>query len=199
MLQKNDSPLRQGYLRSLLTLRNFFLLSICVGGLIVLIDDIKSGSRFVTAVTVNLKDQPYTFWFVILFSCAGALSLLYIVFFIPSPRRQAPDSMIRDVIAFTLPVEAYKKFMNEGGQLEVSSKFVLERSHLKIAISKRILNQITASELTEWASFVETSNDVIYSEEDADVIDDTVFSLANPVTQGELSFDQCSKLLRDLD
>ena len=72
---------------------------------------------------------------------------------------------------------------------------VLRREHIASILQRYLRRELTAAQVSAWADALEVRDDVGFSEEDSAEIEQTIFVLANPPLNGELTFETARTLL----
>lgn len=75
---------------------------------------------------------------------------------------------------------------------------VLEMKYLVSAINLCLSGSKSAKELEDWANLIEMREDIIFDEKYETLICDTVYRLANPKLEGELTLERCKQYLSEL-
>ena len=76
-----------------------------------------------------------------------------------------------------------------------SSPVILHSSHVIAALERFLSGELTAYEIEDWANLVECREDIEYAGMNQTLLEEAVFSLANPTLEGQLSSQVCTELL----
>lgn len=76
---------------------------------------------------------------------------------------------------------------------------VLEREHVAAVLGRYLRGELTAADVSAWAEAVEVREDIELAEPGARELGHTLFVLANPAVDGELSMEKARSLPTALD
>jgi hypothetical protein len=76
---------------------------------------------------------------------------------------------------------------------------VLEKKHVASALNLYISGAKSANQLERWANLIEMREDIDFGEADEKLINDTIYKLANPELEGELTLERCKQYLNKLN
>ena len=74
----------------------------------------------------------------------------------------------------------------------------LMTSHLANALNRFLREEISATDVENWANFIECREDIDFEEGQEETFTDVLFELANSTLQGELTKQSCRGLLSRL-
>ncbi len=74
----------------------------------------------------------------------------------------------------------------------------LNRGHLEAILKRYIAGEISESEVEDWANTIEAREDIGFETEQEDIINSTIFELANPLLTSELTHAGAQRLIEDL-
>lgn len=94
-----------------------------------------------------------------------------------------------------LPTKAAQQQLAEMGWDYDDTGVELAKSHLNHALTRYISGAISASDVEQWANFVEGRDDVSIREADKHVIEEVLYELANPLLTQPLDMARAAELV----
>lgn len=76
---------------------------------------------------------------------------------------------------------------------------VLEKKHVTSALYLYISGAKSANQLEHWANLIEMREDIDFDDAYEELINDTIYKLANPELEGELTLERCQQYLNELN
>ncbi len=74
----------------------------------------------------------------------------------------------------------------------------LKPSHIKVVLSRFAANEMSSSDIYEWANLIEFRDDVGFDPVSEDKVKALIFELANPEITNELSIERANEIIQQL-
>nr|WP_300311505.1 hypothetical protein [Halomonas sp.] len=105
---------------------------------------------------------------------------------------------LRDLIGFNKPVSVLSDTLKNYEWDYDGEPFIITPLYVRKILIRFLNKEFSAQDLEDWANLIEGREDLEFEEAYNDEIENIIYSLANPVLQGEITFDSCSQLLKTL-
>jgi hypothetical protein len=106
---------------------------------------------------------------------------------------------LRDLFDFEKPLDIISSQLKTLDWDFEGEPLVLTRKELVSSLRSFLAGKKSAEELEHWANLIEMREDIDFDEEFETLINDTVYKLANPKLEGELTKERCQNYLTDLE
>ena len=102
---------------------------------------------------------------------------------------------VNALLTFSKPLNCIARQLSQFGWDYESSPAILYSSHMIAALERFLSGELTAYEIEEWANLVECREDIKYAGINQAILEESVFSLANPTLQGQITTQVCTELI----
>ncbi|WP_419904292.1 hypothetical protein [Kiloniella sp.] len=105
---------------------------------------------------------------------------------------------LESLVTFSKPIEEISNNLSKLNWDFEGEAFAIKSVQIINVLQRYISGDICAKEIENWANLIECREDVKFEENKAEELDKTIFQLANPALEGEISPDMCSELIYSL-
>lgn len=107
--------------------------------------------------------------------------------------------LLEQLLDFTKPILALSDELNKF-KWDCDEHYVtLSKFHLLNILNRYLKNELSETEVEEWANAVESREDIGINEIDMNLINETLYELANPYLTTQLSTDRAKLLIQNLN
>lgn len=107
--------------------------------------------------------------------------------------------VLRDLVSFSKPVDVLSTALSKFDWDYEGQPLIVTGLEIKPVLKRFLAGEFTADELEMWANLIEGREDLEFEEQKYKLIEHVIYCLANPVLQGEITFESCKNLLSTLD
>ncbi|MDN3505823.1 MAG: hypothetical protein P0S96_01170 [Simkaniaceae bacterium] len=105
--------------------------------------------------------------------------------------------LIESLINFTAPIQStldkLSQYSWDSNEYEVLKSF-----HIRTALMKYLSLQLSEQEIEDWANAIESREDIEFSSERTDLIENIIYELANPLLTSKFNRERAIELLKIL-
>lgn len=105
---------------------------------------------------------------------------------------------LEDLLNFSLTTTELSKNLRSFSWDYDGEPVIILRIHVLDVLNRFIAGEIHSKEIENWANLIECREDLDAEHDFTKEINDVIFKLANPILEGELSIEFCSKLTGEL-
>ncbi|WDE11745.1 hypothetical protein [Thalassomonas haliotis] len=99
---------------------------------------------------------------------------------------------LTSLINFNKPISELSEELSKLDWDYEGTPLVVSGTDIKRVLQLYLDGECTAKELEDWANLIECREDLEFEEE---LIEEIIYKLSNPVLEGEVTIESCSKLL----
>lgn len=100
--------------------------------------------------------------------------------------------VLSDLVSFNKSIDILSKEVTQLNWDYDGEPFVVQVSQVRAVLEGFLSNKYSVQELEDWANLVESREDLDFEERK---LEEVIYTLANPVLEGELTYQSCKELL----
>jgi hypothetical protein len=103
--------------------------------------------------------------------------------------------VLTDLVSFSEPLNILSNELAELDWEYEGEPFVIRAMKIIEVLQRYISGKIKSMEIEEWANLIECREDLEFEEDKRDMLENTIYRLANPVLEGAITPEICRKLI----
>ena len=107
--------------------------------------------------------------------------------------------LLNSLLKFDKPLSEILPVLNSFSWDSKQSLVILQRQHIVNILQRYLNGKLSASDVENWANAIEVREDIAEEDNFADILDEVIFDLANPLLSRSLSPDSAKEYLAQLE
>jgi len=106
--------------------------------------------------------------------------------------------VLSDLVSFSKPLNNISNELSELDWEYEGDAFIIRAIQIIEVLQRYISGEIKSMEIEEWANLIECREDIEFEKDKRNILENTIYQLANPVLEGDITPEICKKLLMTL-
>jgi hypothetical protein len=105
--------------------------------------------------------------------------------------------ILQRLINFSIPLASISKELSQLPWDYDDSLVTLEHEHVTKVLKRFLANELTAQDVENWSNLIESREDLAYEPTCQAQLEESIFKLANPELEGELTTDVAREIIEN--
>lgn len=108
--------------------------------------------------------------------------------------------ILKNLVTLSKPINELSDDLSRLDWDYEGKPFVITSSHIRSILGRFLEGKINEKEIEDWANLLECREDIEYKKENQVQLEEIIYTLANPIIEGNITFELCENMyLRLID
>ena len=107
--------------------------------------------------------------------------------------------VLNNLVTFSKPTKDLAEELSKIDWDYTGQPMIVLAFHIKSVLQRFLGGEYDSDELENWANLIECREDLEFESTQKNIIENIIYSLANPVLEGEITVDLCKEFIKQID